>query len=109
MIESLYSFLSFLIFLGIWYKIYKHEVLVKLRDKEHDLIICQQNDQVDLVDKTSKESFEKLFTKTRERAEYKDYQVMDFVKRIVNHTTEKLVGDNARNHNKCYANLCKYK
>ena len=72
-------------------------------------IICQQNDQVDLVDKTSKESFEKLFTKTRERAEYKDYQVMDFVKRIVNHTTEKLIGDNARNHNKCYANLCKYK
>ena len=72
-------------------------------------IICQQNEQVDLVDKTLKESLEKLLIKTREKAEYKDSQVIDFVKQIVNHTTEKLIGDNARNHNKCYANLCKYK
>ena len=72
-------------------------------------IICKQNEQVDLVDKTSKESLEKLLIKTREKAEYKDSQVIDFVKQIVNHTTEKLIGDNARNHNKCYANLCKYK
>ena len=72
-------------------------------------IICQQNEQVDLVDKTSKESLEKLLIKTREKEEYKDSQVIDFVKQIVNHTTEKLIGDNARNHNKCYANLCKYK
>ena len=72
-------------------------------------IICQQNEQVDLVDKTSKELLEKLLIKTREKAEYKDSQVIDFVKQIVNHTTEKLIGDNARNHNKCYANLCKYK
>ena len=72
-------------------------------------IICQQNEQVDLVDKTSKESLEKLLIKTREKAEYKDSQVIDFVKQIVNHTTEKLIGDNARNHNKCYAILCKYK
>ena len=72
-------------------------------------IICQQNEQVDLVDKTSKESLEKLLIKTREKAEYKDSHVIDFVKQIVNHTTEKLIGDNARNHNKCYANLCKYK
>ena len=72
-------------------------------------IICQQNEQVDLVDKTSKESLEKLLIKTREKAEYKDSQVIDFVKQIVNHTTEKLIGDNARNHNKCYANLCKYR
>ena len=47
-------------------------------------IICQQNDQVDLVDKPSKESFEKLLTRTRERVEYKDSQVMDFVKRTTN-------------------------
>ena len=72
-------------------------------------IICQQNEQVDLVDKTSKESLEKLLIKTREKAEYKDSHVIDFVKQIVNHTTEKLIGDNARNHNKRYANLCKYK
>ena len=44
-----------------------------LEIKNMTCIICQQNDQVDLVDKTSKESFEKLLTKTRERAEYKDY------------------------------------
>ena len=38
-------------------------------------IICQQDDQADLVHNPSKESFEKLLTKTRERAEYKDSQV----------------------------------
>ena len=35
-------------------------------------IICQQNDQADLVDKPSKELFEKLLTRTREKVFYWD-------------------------------------
>ena len=30
---------------------------------------------------------------------------MDFVKRTGNHTAEKLISDNARNHKTCYANF----
>ena len=68
-------------------------------------IICQQNGQTDLVDKPSKESFEKLLKMTRERVEHKDCQAMDFVKRTANHTAEKLISDNATYHKKCYANF----
>ena len=46
-----------------------------------------------------------LLIRTRERVEYKDSQVMDFVKQTVNHTAEKLISDNARYHKKCYANF----
>ena len=68
-------------------------------------IICQQNDQADMVDNPSKESFEKPLTRTRERVEYKDSQVTDLVKGTVNHTVEKLISNNARSHKKCYANF----
>ena len=68
-------------------------------------IICQQNNQADLVDKPSEELFEKLLTRTRETVEYKDSQVTDFVKLTTNHTAGKLISDNARYHKKCYANF----
>ena len=43
-------------------------------------------------------------SRVERRAEYKDSQVMDFVKGTANHTTEKMTNDNARYHKKCYAN-----
>ena len=68
-------------------------------------ITCQQNDQADLLENPSKESFEKLLIRTHEKTEHKDSQVMCLVKRTVNHTAEKVISDNARCHKKCYVNF----
>ena len=73
--------------------------------KNMSCIIWQQNDQVDMVGNPSKELFEKLLTRAREIAEYKDSQGMDFVKQNANHTVEKLISNNGRYHKKCYASF----
>ena len=58
-----------------------------------------------MVGDLSKELFEKQLTRTRERAEYKNTQGMDFIKQNANQTVEKLFNNNGRYLKKCHADF----
>ena len=58
-----------------------------------------------MVGDLSKELFEKLLTRTRERVEHKNTQGMNFIKQNANQTLEKLFSNNGRYPKKCHADF----
>ena len=71
-----------------------------------DCVICNEKDtSKSFVANPSLDSFEKILSRSRERAEYKDSTVLNFVERTKGVTAVELLENRCRYHESCYASF----
>ena len=69
----------------------------------HLCILCQDKTKEILCSSPSLDSFEKLLTRCRKRAKYKDISVIGFVGRTQNIEAADLANTDAKYHRSCYS------
>ena len=73
-------------------------------ENEYSLcLICQEQSTVKVIKNPNNESLKKLLSLSRERAEYGDTKVFEFVERNKNLCANDLLNNKACYHKKCYS------
>ena len=73
-------------------------------ENEYSLcLICQEQSTVKVIKNPNNESLKKLLSLSRERAEYGDTKVFEFVERNKNLCPDDLLNNKACYHKKCYS------
>ena len=75
-------------------------------ENEYSLcLICQEQSTVKVIKNPNNESLKKLLSLSRERAEYGDTKVFEFVERNKNLCADDLLNNKACYHKKCYSDF----